>query len=240
MNHIPGIYFPYIAPKGCKEADMIINIAHTKGGVGKSTITTNLAVEMNLPVIDMDFQESSIFFNRLRSRAGLPPIQVVRINNDIEELKKVLVQYKGKKDKHILIDSPGMDNDILRLALLSSDIIITPIFLTMISLGGFQQFANALKEIGVFDKGNEYVLFNNYNPRGKNDREAMAETITKQMGTKILPSGIASRKVFETAYAEGMSVREKEERDIKDPSARKATQDIQNVIRDIRNIIDNM
>lgn len=219
---------------------MIINIAHTKGGVGKSTIATNLAVEMNLPIIDMDFQESSIFFNRLRVRAGRPPIQVIRINNDVEELKRVLIQYKGKKDQHILIDSPGMDNDILRLALLASDIIITPIFLTMIALGGFRQFANALKEMGIFEKGNEYVLFNNFNPRAKADREAMAKTITQQIGTKILPHGIANRKVFETAYACGLSVIEKEAREIKNPEDRKGSMDLQNVIQDIRNIIDAM
>lgn len=219
---------------------MIINIAHTKGGVGKSTIATNLAVEMNLPIIDMDFQESSIFFNKLRVRAGKQPIHVIRINNDTEELKSVLVQYKNKKDQHILIDSPGMDNDILRLALLASDIIITPIFLTMIALGGFRQFAEALKEMGIFDKGNEYILFNNFNPRAKADRESMSQTIKEQFGTKILPHGIANRKVFETAYACGLSVIEKESKDLKDPADRKGSADLLNVIQDIRNIIASM
>ena len=40
---------------------MIINIAHTKGGVGKSTLATNLAVEMNCPILDLDMQKSSYF-----------------------------------------------------------------------------------------------------------------------------------------------------------------------------------
>ena len=45
---------------------MIINIAHTKGGVGKSTLATNLAVELNCPILDLDKQGSSKYFNELR------------------------------------------------------------------------------------------------------------------------------------------------------------------------------
>ena len=51
---------------------MIINVAHTKGGVGKSTLATNLAVELTLPILALDMQSSSFFFNHFRKDAGSP------------------------------------------------------------------------------------------------------------------------------------------------------------------------
>ena len=41
---------------------MIINVAHTKGGVGKTTIAVNLAIEMNSDLFDLDNQNSSYNF----------------------------------------------------------------------------------------------------------------------------------------------------------------------------------
>ena len=39
---------------------MIITIAHTKGGVGKSLISFHLAVALKAAVIDLDFQQTII------------------------------------------------------------------------------------------------------------------------------------------------------------------------------------
>ena len=35
-------------------ASMVINLSHQKGGVGKSTLATNLAVELKAVIIDLD------------------------------------------------------------------------------------------------------------------------------------------------------------------------------------------
>lgn len=52
---------------------MIITVAHQKGGTGKSTIATNLAVELRTSLLDLDKQHSSIIFNYKRQNAGLAP-----------------------------------------------------------------------------------------------------------------------------------------------------------------------
>jgi len=68
---------------------MIITIAHQKGGVGKSTITTNLAVEMNLPIIDLDSQHSCYLFSLLRKEERGKTLEVY-ISKTLKEIKRIL------------------------------------------------------------------------------------------------------------------------------------------------------
>ena len=58
---------------------MIITVAHQKGGTGKSTIATNLAVELKTSLLDLDKQHSSIIFNYKRANAGLKPLDCYSI-----------------------------------------------------------------------------------------------------------------------------------------------------------------
>ena len=70
---------------------MIINIAHTKGGVGKSTLATNLAVELNCPILDLDKQGSSKYFNELRVENKKTPLTVIlaQSRNDLAILQEI-------------------------------------------------------------------------------------------------------------------------------------------------------
>ena len=47
---------------------MIINVSHTKGGVGKTMIATNLSISLVAPIVDLDIQQvvvdSSNFVNK--------------------------------------------------------------------------------------------------------------------------------------------------------------------------------
>ena len=52
----------------------VIAISNQKGGTGKSTIATNLAVELKTSLLDLDKQHSSIIFNYKRAHAGLEPL----------------------------------------------------------------------------------------------------------------------------------------------------------------------
>ena len=69
---------------------MIITISHQKGGVGKSTLAYNIAVELskknNVQVIDLDVQQTVSAYNQVRSEMGQHPLPV-HIFTTAEELE---------------------------------------------------------------------------------------------------------------------------------------------------------
>ena len=104
----------------------IITIAHQKGGVGKSTIALNLAVELskkyNLKVIDLDYQKSITIFNETRKEKKLKPLNIIHIEN-----QKELIDVLKNSNELILIDSGGFDSDLNRIAIIGADLVITPV-----------------------------------------------------------------------------------------------------------------
>lgn len=202
---------------------MIINIAHTKGGVGKSTLATNLAVEMNCPILDLDMQKSSYFFNELRE---LPKLTIFKAKTR-DELK-LLEAYAGDKKKHIIVDSGGMDNDLNRLSLVYADLILTPISTSQIELFGLENFRLILKELDAENK--DYIILNSINLRSKQELQAFNDILINEFDLTVLPTMISNLKIFKDAFAEGKSVVEKNK-------TSPAAAQLQSLIKDIKNII---
>lgn len=205
---------------------MIINIAHTKGGVGKSTIATNLAVEMKLPLLDLDMQRSSYFFNELR-KEHLPGIEVYTV--DTEEDLELLDQYAENSKSHIIVDSGGMDNNFNRLVLLMSDIIITPVGASQVELLGLDHFYEILAQANL-DPAKEYVLLNSINFRSAKELKLLEEVIHKDFEKQLMKSIIGHRKLFKDAFAEGKSVVEKSK-------SSQASEEIQVLVKELKSIL---
>lgn len=97
----------------------IICVANRKGGVGKTTLATNLAVALNNKgksiLIDADEQQSAFKWANQRD-----DIECITIHSDLlEKLEQLDKEYE-----YILIDVAGRDSTILREALLVSDTLI--------------------------------------------------------------------------------------------------------------------
>ena len=56
---------------------MIITIAHSKGGVGKSLLAWHLSIAMNIPIVDLDFQRTLVYVDQLRQLGGLPGREMI-------------------------------------------------------------------------------------------------------------------------------------------------------------------
>ena len=92
---------------------MIITIANRKGGVGKTTLATNLAVALSkkgsLVLVDADDQQSALKWSKRRTEN---PIYTEYHTGD---LKKILLDLQKKYD-YIILDIAGRDSEEFRSA----------------------------------------------------------------------------------------------------------------------------
>jgi len=182
---------------------VIITVAHQKGGVGKSTVATNLAVEMKFPVIDLDSQHSCYLFSVLRKREHGKQLSVYTPET-VDELEKVLRELDGQD---LIIDSGGYDNDLNRYALLVSDLVITPVAPSQIEVFGLLKFAEIVREALKINPGlNVYVLINNADPRSSRENRKLEQFIKGEKNFKLFKTKLYRRADYRRAYSEGLSV----------------------------------
>ena len=214
---------------------MIVLYSHQKGGVGKSTLAINHAYSKGCSIIDLDSQNSSMLFNQLRKMQNRENIDCYT-SNSINEFNEMIKPFKANKENMIIIDSGGYDSEINRLALISADIIITPVGASQIELFGLQKFRNILNEASEATGTNvkTHVLINNVDSRSKKKINELQEYISKNKNYfNLLDSIIHSRVDFKNAYGDGLTVEELD----KDS---KASQEIESLVNEINKIIKDI
>lgn len=107
---------------------MIILIGSEKGGVGKSTVATNLAVYLNLQgkdiiLVDSDRQGTSSNWSQDRREANLSKIESV---SKFDNIRHTLTDLQQRYE-YVIVDSQGRDSTELRTGLLVADYCLTPI-----------------------------------------------------------------------------------------------------------------
>lgn len=107
----------------------IILIGGEKGGTGKSTVTTNLAVYLahageSVTIVDADPQGTAWNWYSRRNKAGdYPRVSCIRASGDIYDA----VIEQARHYAHVIIDAGGHDSDALRAGLLASHAVYTPL-----------------------------------------------------------------------------------------------------------------
>lgn len=181
----------------------IICVANRKGGVGKTTLATNLAVALNTKgksiLIDADEQQSAFKWANQRE-----DIECITVHSDLlEKLEKLDKEYE-----YILIDVAGRDSTIFREALLVSDTLIVP---TQPSLLDLEVLDYMQEKITTAKKTNEnlkaYVLINRAAVRTTELKDAI-EFIAEFDQFKLLKTVLFERKQFRDAIVESKSVTE--------------------------------
>ncbi len=124
-----------------------------KGGSGKSTLVTNVAVQWSLSgkkvlILDLDPQKSATMWSQIRhtSEDEVPEVEVAYIEGNM--LGKILANLKDDYDV-IFLDVPGSDNGLLRTALMQADLAVIPF-----TTGGFD-FLSSSHTLGVLKEAQE-------------------------------------------------------------------------------------
>ena len=186
---------------------MIITIANRKGGVGKTTLATNLAVALSkkgsIVLVDDDDQQSALKWSKRRTQN---PVYTEYHTGD---LKKILLDLQKKYD-YVLLDVAGRDSEEFRSALQVSDKLIVP---TQPSQADVEVLPFVLKLFNTYHKVNEklqpYLVVNK---APSNTRSTEVADSIELLGTlpkfKLLNTIIRDRKQFRDATIQGLSVME--------------------------------
>ena len=208
---------------------MIINISHTKGGVGKTMIATNLSISLVAPIVDLDIQQSSSRFFQLREQEELNRLPVYT-----ELTEELIAEYKGNKKKHLIIDSGGMDNNSIRQGLIVSDMIISPVAISQVEIFGLQDFNELLNSAGeVINRNKTFVLLNNVNKQAKKEIQHIKELISSEFDFVLLNTILGTRKAYKDAYSFGKSV-------VELAPQSPASEEIVNLTNEIRQYIERI
>ena len=124
---------------------MIIVIANSKGGVGKSTIAVHLAAWLHeqghsVTLADCDTQQSSSEW----AKEAVPEVKAVRLSDPDEILDRL--PALAQQTDFVVADGPGSNTETSRALLLRADLAIVPCKASMLEVRALAQATNVLRQ----------------------------------------------------------------------------------------------
>ena len=210
---------------------MKIAITSLKGGVGKTTIATNLAVSFaqkgqSVCIIDTDSeQESSIIWSEQRPDT-LAGVTVLRVGE--KNLIREVNQHAKNYDVIILDGSPQL-SELANATMLASDIVIVPISPSAFDFWSLDKFLSRFRQAQQMKEDLElYILLNKFNETQNIGKELSESLRTEFPDIRRLNSTIAERVAYKETSSQGISVTEYKDK--------KAKEEIENLREEIENI----
>lgn len=208
---------------------MIISFLNQKGGVGKTTLSINVATCLALKkfkvlLIDADPQNSALDWAATRKKESL--FTVVSITKPIihKEIPKLIKNYD-----HIIIDGPPRIYDVAKSAIVTSDIVIMPVQPSPYDIWAANEVVNLIKEVSEPLEGIKNIkcafLINRKIVNTAIGRDV--EQALHQYEMDILQTHICQRISYAETAATGSTVIEEKNKDVL------ATQEISNLTSEI-------
>ncbi|MEW4569508.1 ParA family protein [Tautonia sp. JC769] len=124
---------------------MIIVIANSKGGVGKSTLAVHLAAWLHkqghrVTLADCDTQQSSSEW----VREAVPEVRAVRLDNPDMILNDL--PSLGQEADYVIADGPGSQTETSRALLLRADLAIVPCKASMLEVRALAKATEVLRQ----------------------------------------------------------------------------------------------
>lgn len=134
-----------ICPEGRYGRPMIIAIANSKGGVGKSTLAVHLAAWLHaqghrVTLADCDTQQSSSEW----IREAVPGVHAVRLDNPDVILNDL--PTLAQDADYVIADGPGSQTETSRALLLRADLAIVPCKASMLEVRALAKATEVLRQ----------------------------------------------------------------------------------------------
>jgi chromosome partitioning protein len=199
---------------------MLMALANSKGGVGKSTIAVHLAVWMaeqghKFVFVDSDVQGSSSAWLKEAS-PNLATVRLVTPDDILDQLPKLSVNFE-----HVVIDGPAGLSEVTRSILYLSDIAIFPCGPSVLDLRAAIDAVEVTRKIQEIRGGLPHAIIipNKLQPQYRLSRELL-DTV-RNLGMPA-GDGLCLRQAYADAAGQGTVVWR-----MNSPGARAATAELQ-------------
>ena len=184
---------------------MIVGLLNQKGGVGKTTLSVNLAASLaktgaRVLLIDADPQGSALDW--AAARKGEPLFSVVGLPRPT--VHKEIGQI-GHGYDHIVIDGPPRVTDLARSAIMAADVVLIPVQPSPYDIWAADEVVKLIEEARVYKDSIKSVFVVNRKITntaiGRDVRDALAA-----YPVHVLQASVAQRVVFAEAAAQGQAI----------------------------------
>ena len=191
---------------------MIVLAGGIKGGSGKTTVATNLAIlcvhaGRDVLLVDADDQETASDFTVLRNdtHEGGAGYTSIKLSG---KAVRTEVQRLAPKYEDIIIDTGGRDTSSQRAALSVADLMLVPFVPRSFDVWTLEKVAELVEEMRAANPTlKAYTFINRADPRGHDNAEA-AEYLKETPALTFIDAPLGTRKAFSNAAAKGLAVTE--------------------------------
>jgi chromosome partitioning protein len=186
---------------------MIVGVLNQKGGVGKTTISVNLAHAFALNghrvlLVDADPQGSALAWSSVRVEEPLFPVVGMPKPTLHKDLPSIAVDYS-----YVVIDGAPRVNELARAAIMASDFILIPVQPSPYDVWAADEIVKLVREARIFKPPLDAAFAINR----KIVNTAIGRDVESALAAYELPildAAICQRVIFAESAAQGRTVLE--------------------------------
>lgn len=215
---------------------MILSVLNLKGGSGKSTLSTNIAVSIAMQkkkvlIVDTDAQQKSSLNWAAERPEEKTKVHVISIPND-EALKKQIREFEKDYDVIVIDGAPQIDK-ITRVSIAFSDVVVIPVTPSPYDFWATESIVQRIKEAqdladNMGKSLKAYFVINRDSPRTLLSKE-LKEAL-ENLEIPICNSRLHNRIAYADSANNGLSVLEWADN--------KAREEVESLVDELQKIIN--
>ena len=192
---------------------LILAVANTKGGVGKTTLAFLIAVARaragrDVWLVEADPQGSASTAATVRADGGREPILACSAYADARALG-IQLRRQASKFEDVVIDVGGRDTEALRVALVLADTVLIPVQPRGLDIWALGAIAGLIEGARSTRDGlRALAIINLADPGSSADNTDAAAALADFSAFEVVPGQLVRRKAFAAAAAHGMGIDE--------------------------------